>query len=670
MKKTEARTRIRELRREIRRHDRLYYVDARPEISDFEYDRIYRELVDLEELFPDLGSDTSPTRRVGGAPVEGLEPFTHRVPMLSLDNTYSLEELRSWYGRVSRSLGRAPRALSVELKIDGVSLAAHYERGRLVAAATRGDGFVGDDVTANARTIRSLPLVIDTDLERLEVRGEVFMPRSVFAELNASRREAGQPEFANPRNATAGAIRLLDPKVAAARRLSMWCYQLVDESVRVGGSHVEDLETLASWGFPVCPGFARCDSMEAVEAKITDWAAERSGLDYETDGVVVKVDALEERDALGATARAVRWAVAFKYPPEGSTTVVADITVQVGRTGVLTPVAQLAPVRVGGSVVSRATLHNFDEVRRLDVRVGDTVTVAKGGDVIPKVVGVQLDKRPSQACAVVAPNHCPSCGTEVETGEGVVAIRCPNPSCPAVIEARLRHFVSRKAMEIEGLGERGLKLLIDKGFIEDAASLWDLDAEILEKLPGWGELKAANLIRELDEARSRPLHRLLFGLGVPLVGEGAARSLAEEFASLEAIAAAEPAKLEIIDGVGPKMAQSIRWWFGEARNRRLVQRLVERGIDPRLEVEPEKGTRPLEGTTIVLTGTLARSRREVKAELESLGAKVTGSVSKKTSFLVAGREAGSKLDKALSLGVEVLDEEGLEQMLRNLDLEV
>lgn len=662
----EARSRVTELKAVIRRNDRLYYVEAQPEISDFEYDQLFLELKGIEEQFPDLADDDSPTRRVGGAPLEGLAPFRHQVPMLSLDNTYSIDELRAWYERVCRQLGQPPHGLSVELKIDGVSLSMHYREGRLVSAATRGDGEVGDDVTVNARTIRSLPLVLENGPADLEVRGEVFMPRSTFAQVNRERKSAGEPEFANPRNATAGAIRLLDSKQTAQRRLALWCYQLVVAEGAQGSSHVDDLISLGRWGFPVCPGFARCETIDQVERKIARWAQERPQLDYDTDGVVIKVDSRAERNILGATARAVRWAVAFKYPPEGRATVVNDIVVQIGRTGVLTPVADLKPVRVGGSVVSRATLHNFDEVERLDVRVGDRVVVAKGGDVIPKIVGVVLADRPEGTEAVSAPRRCPVCGTEVVGGDEVVAIRCPNPTCPAVVESQLRHFVSRGAMEIEGLGLRSMQQLVAEGHIQDAASLWDLDETTLALLPKWGEVSAGNLLNELREARGRSLNRLLFGLGVPLVGEGAARSLAERFGSLHALASADVADLEAVDGVGPKMAASVGDWFAEPRNRLFVDRLIERGVDPRMEGSDDEADLPLDGKTIVITGTLSRSRREIKQELEALGAKVSGSVSSRTALVVAGQDAGSKLDKAQKLGVEILDEDELSALMRSL----
>jgi DNA ligase (NAD+) len=662
----DASSRIDELRRLIRLHDRLYYVLASPEISDYEYDQLFAELLRLEAEHPDLVTLVSPTQRVGGEPVDGLEQVPHATPMLSLDNSYSKLELRAWHDRVSRELGGTPGGLAVELKIDGVSMSLIYSDGLLLRAVTRGDGVVGDDVTMNARTIRGLPLEVAEAPPQLEVRGEVYMARSVFEALNRSRREAGGPEFANPRNATAGAIRLLDSREAARRRLSLWCYQVVAAQGWQLTSHVADLERLRELGFPISPGLAHCDDLDEVEGLIDDWEDRRTDLDFETDGVVVKLDRAEERDALGATARAVRWAVAYKFPPEGKTTMVRDIIVQVGRTGVLTPVAELEPVAVAGSTVSRATLHNFDEIARLDVRVGDTVLVTKGGEVIPKVVGVVSGERPLDAEVFATPSSCPVCSTPVVREAGEVALRCPNPKCPAVVASRLRHFVSRGAMDIEGLGDKSLDQLAREGLVTDIASLWELDSERLLQLEGWGEVSASNLVRELDEARQRPLHRLLFALGIPQVGEGAAKLLASRFGGLGALAVAVPEQIEEIEGFGPVTAASVAQWFADPENRALLQRLAELGIDPREETQATGDDRPLDGLRFVITGTLSRPRGEYKERLEELGARVAGSLSRKTSYLLAGADPGGKLAKAAQLEVEVLDEQGLERVVREL----
>ena len=657
--------RVEELRQLLRRHDHLYYVLAAPEISDFEYDQLFSELKKLEEAHPEILTPNSPTQRVGGQPLDGLVQVAHAHPMLSLDNSYSKDELRAWFARAERELGRDPGDLAAELKIDGVSISLIYENGRLVRAVTRGNGMVGDDVTVNARTIRGLPLVLEKAPSELEVRGEVYMARSTFSELNRVRREAGEPEFANPRNATAGSIRLLSSREAARRRLSVWCYQLSRATDRDTTSHVEDLQWLAELGMPVSPHFERCSTLDQAEAFIDLWEEKRKQLDFDTDGVVVKLDGDVQRAALGATARSFRWAVAYKFPPEGRTTVVRNVVVQVGRTGVLTPVAELEPVALSGSTVSRATLHNFDEVERLDLRIGDTVWVTKGGEVIPKVVGVVTSERPTDSEPVAVPTHCPSCKTEVVREEGEVALRCPNPRCPDVVAARLRHFSSRGAMEIEGLGGKKLDQLVAAGLVTDEASLWDLDAETLAELPRWQETSANKLLAELEAARSRPLHRLLFALGVPGIGERVAKQLARRFPSLPALAAARAEEIEAIDGVGPSLSSSLTKWFADDRNRGLIDRLRSRGIDPEEEEIDDTGEQPLTGMTVVVTGILSRSRREVKARLEGLGAKVVGSVSKKTTHLLAGTDAGGKVTKARSLGVDVVDEEALERLIED-----
>ncbi len=659
---SQADRRAAELRRLIREHDHRYYVLAEPSISDFEYDRLFAELSDLEEKCPELQSPTSPTRRVGGEPLAELEQVAHAVPMLSLDNSYSREELHAWHDRVGRDLGREPSGLAAELKIDGVSISLVYSQGRLLRAVTRGDGTVGDDVTANARTIRGLPLEVDGLPSSIEIRGEVYLPRSVFAELNDERRSAGEREFANPRNAAAGSIRLLDSRAASRRRLALWCYQVAQTGAGGQPSHVAALRWLVDLGFPVSPGFERCAGLAEVESFVDRWQEQRHGLDYDTDGIVVKVDSVSEQHELGHTARSVRWAIAYKFPPEGQTSVLEDVVIQVGRTGVLTPVALLQPVRIAGSTVSRATLHNFDEVARLDVRVGDTVWVAKGGEVIPKITGVVTSKRPAEAEPITPPEACPVCGTAVVREAEEVALRCPNPACPAVTASRLRHFVSRGAMEIEGLGSRTLDQLVEAGLVTDEASMWDLEAATLAGLPGWGELSAARVLQELDQARQRPLHRLLFALGLPHVGERASKLLAARFGSLEKLAAAETDDMVELEGIGPVIAESVRSWMAAAENRELIARLVARGVNPQEEERPET-ERPLAGKVFVLTGSLSSPRHEIKQRLEALGATVAGSVSARTTYLVAGEKAGSKLDKAKKIGIEILDETGLERML-------
>jgi DNA ligase (NAD+) len=656
--------RIAWLRREIRRHEHLYYVRAKPEITDLAFDGLMAKLRSLEEAHPELVTPDSPTQRVGGAAVDELPQTRHVTPMLSLDNSYNEDELEEWYRRVTRVLRREPAGLVAELKIDGVSLSLIYENGVLSHAVTRGNGEVGDEVTGNARTIRAVPLSIPDRLTLVEVRGEAYIPHGVFGALNRARREEGEEPFANPRNAAAGSIRLLDPRECARRKLAFFAYQVPRLRGATFTRHSETLERLAEWGFSVNPGWRRCGSLSEVHAFVAEWGSKRSHLGFDIDGVVVKVDSFEEQGVLGATAKFPRWAVAYKYPPEGERTRVRGIAVQVGRTGALTPVADLEPVFLAGSTVSRATLHNADEVARLDVRVGDTVWVAKGGDVIPKVVAVDPDARPRDARPFHMPDACPACGTAVVREPGEVAVRCPNRACPGVRRQRLFHFVSRAGLDIEGLGKRMVEQLTEQGLVSDAASLWELRPERLAELPQWGEKSAANLLSELEEARRKPLWRLLVALGIRHVGEKAAKLLAMRFGELEALSRAHQAELEEIEGIGPTIARSVVAFFADRENANLVRRLRAHGVDPHEQVVAQAGAaNPLGGLTFVLTGTLSRPRERVAELLQNAGAKVTESVSRKTSYVVAGADCGGKLAKARQLGVSVLDEEGLRRVL-------
>lgn len=658
----EVRQRVEWLRQEIRRHEYLYYVLAKPEISDYQFDQLMAELKALEATHPELVTPDSPTQRVGGAVLDELPQVRHELPVLSLDNSYNEGELAEWYARVTRALGHPPDHLVAELKIDGVSLSLVYEQGLLVRAVTRGNGEVGEEVTANARTVPTIPLRLPQPLPLVEVRGEVYMPREVFLQLNRRRREEGEEPFANPRNATAGSIRLLDSAECARRGLRFFAYQIARLVGEQLSYHSQALEKLAAWGFATNPGWRRCPDLACVHAFVQEWGAQRRSLPFDIDGVVVKCDNLEEQKALGATSKFPRWAIAYKYPPEGERTQVRAIVVQVGRTGTLTPVAELAPVRLAGTTVTRATLHNADEVARLDVRVGDTVWVEKGGDVIPKVVAVDTSARSPQAQPFLMPTHCPACGTAVAREPGEVAIRCPNPSCPAVVKAQLRHFCSRAGLDIQGLGEQRLEQLLREGLVSDPASLWDLDWERLASLPGWGKKSAENLQRQLEAARQRPLWRLLVALGIRHVGERAAKLLAERFGSLDALARASQEELEAIEGIGPVIAQSVVSFFASEQGRRLLSRLRERGLDPRQQ-PPQPAAKPLQGLTFVITGTLSRPREQVAALLETAGAQVADSVSRKTSFLVVGEGPGSKLEKAKALGVPLLHEEQLKALL-------
>jgi len=651
----EAARRAHELRDELRRHERLYYVENRPEITDAEFDALMRELVALEQRYPELASADSPARRVGGEPAEGFATVTHQSPMLSLENAYSWEEAEAWRGRLRRALGGSePSGYVTELKIDGLSVSLRYEGGLLVRGATRGDGVRGEDVTANVRTVRSIPLRI-ARTEPLEVRGEVYYSKKSFQRLNAEREAEGEPLFANPRNAAAGTLRLLDSRITARRRLGAWLYAIAAGS-GAPASQAESLEQLRDWGFPVNPHWRRCASFEEVRAFLEEWAEKRHRLDFETDGVVIKVDDRELQEQLGSTAKSPRWAVAFKYPSEEAETVVREISARVGRTGVLTPTAHFDPVLLGGTTVRRATLHNYEDLARKDVRVGDTVIVEKGGDVIPKVVRVLLEERPADAPVFVMPERCPACADPIVREPGEVASRCVNPACPAVVREALRHFCSRRAMKIEGLGEKLIDQLVTAGLLTDVASIYDLKSADLTNLERWGEKSASNLLEEIDRSKGNDLSRLVFALGIRHVGEKAARSLARHFGSLDRLGGASEEELQAVEEIGPNTAAAVRAWFSHPRHRDLVEKLRRQGLNF-AEHQPSAAARegPLAGRTAVITGTLPGiAREEAAARLEAAGAKVAGSVSKKTDFLVAGDAAGSKLERAKALGVRIV----------------
>ena len=652
------------LQSEVARHQDLYYRLGRPEIGDREFDALFAELVALEASHPELARPDSPTRRVGGEPIEGFSPVRHEPPMQSLDNTYSLDELRAWAERAQRLAPDAELSFVAELKVDGVSISLRYDDGVLVQAATRGNGTTGDDVTVNIRTVRNLPLRLrGTAPARLLVRGEVYMPRSVFRRLNEARDEAGEPLFVNPRNATAGSVRLLDSREVAARRLAAAAYQAVAEELPAD-RHARNLERLVEWGLPVHAEWRACKSLDEVEAYIDEWRERRHELDFETDGVVVKIDDLTLRERLGSTAKAPRWAVAFKFEPERVETRVSGITVQVGRTGVLTPVAELEPVFVGGSTVRRATLHNYEDLARKDVRVGDVVFVEKGGDVIPKVVEGRLDARPDGAAPFELPSTCPECGEAVVRFADEVAWRCVNPVCPAVIVESIRHFVSRNAMDIEGLGDERIAQLHGAGLLPDFPALYELTREQLTPLEGWGERSAENVLASIAASRGRTLDRLLFALGIRYVGERVARLLAAAFGSLAAVAAAREAELLTVPEVGAKVAAAVRAFFADPRQQRRLSALVAAGVEPPPVERSEASVGPLAGRTLVLSGKLVgMTREEATARLEALGARVASSVSKKTDLVIAGEEAGSKLAKATQLGVPIASEERLAALL-------
>ncbi|MGQ9635186.1 MAG: NAD-dependent DNA ligase LigA [Bryobacteraceae bacterium] len=661
MSDTAARKQIELLREEIRRHEYLYYVLDQPEITDAEYDELVRRLKKLEEAHPEWVTPDSPTQRVGGKPREGFVKVRHSSPMLSLDNALNEAELRDFDRRVRELLGGAPCQYVAELKLDGLSMAAHYREGILVQAVTRGDGIEGEDVTENARTIRSLPLRVRDGLETFEVRGEVILNRRAFERLNQEREAEGLPRFANPRNAAAGSIRVLEPAITAARRLDYYAYFLLVDGQPYPETQWGALETLVKLGFKVNPHRKLCSTFDQLLEFCRHWQERRHELPYETDGVVVKVNSVEQQRALGWTAKAPRWAIAFKFPAQQETTEVLNIEAQVGRTGVLTPVAHLKPVQVGGVTVSRATLHNEEEIERLGVQIGDTVLVERSGDVIPKVVRVVAQgshRRPFRM-----PQHCPVCGGKVVRQEGEVASRCINTNCPARLKESLLHFASRNVMDIDGLGEALVDQLVDRGLVKSVADLYQLQPEQLMELERMGKKSSEKLVANIQASKRQPLPRVIAGLGIPFVGERTAQFLAETFGSLDAIAAAEEETLQRAEEVGPKVARSIRQFFQEDRNRELVERLREAGLNFHHRRVVKKGG-PLEGKVFVLTGTLPHwTREEAKARIEAAGGKVTGSVSKNTHFLVAGEDPGSKLARARELGIPVLDEAQLVSML-------
>jgi len=650
---SEAARRIDGLRSEIRRHERLYYVENRPELTDAEFDRMMSELADLEKTHPDLATPDSPTRRVGGDPAEGFATVAHALPMLSLENAYSWDEAEAWRARVIRVLGEDPGGYVAELKIDGLSIALRYEGGVLVRGATRGDGFRGEDVTDNVRTIRTIPLRI-ADTESLEVRGEVFYPRSAFRKLNAQREAAGEPLFANPRNAAAGTLRLLDSRITAKRGLAACLYSIA-QAGDLPGTQAEALERLRALGLPAHPFWKRFATFGEVRQFVEEWETKREDLDFETDGVVIKVDDRRLQEELGSTAKSPRWAFAFKYRPEDATTVVREIQIHVGRTGVMTPVAHFDPIVLAGTTVKRATLHNYEDLARKDVRVGDTVVVEKGGDVIPKVVRVVPEKRPAKSVPFEMPQSCPVCGDPVAREPGEVATRCVNPACPAVIREALAHFCSRRAMKIEGLGGKLVDQLVGEGLLSDVASIYALKGESLAELDRWGEKSASNLIAEIEQSKQNDLSRLLLALGIRHVGEKAAGTLARKFGSLDALMEASEEDLQGVEEVGPNTASAVTAWFSHPRHRELVERLRSHGVNFLSKEKRPAADGPLAGKTVVLTGALPGVTRDEAARiLESAGARIASSVSKKTDYVVAGEAAGSKLEKAKSLGVETV----------------
>jgi DNA ligase (NAD+) len=664
--------RVHALRERIRHHEEQYYIHDAPEISDAEFDALMRELAELERAHPELADPDSPTRRVGGRPAEGFESVAHLTPMLSLENAYNEEGLAEFHARICRGLDLpelTPLPYVAELKIDGLSIALTYERGRLVRGVTRGDGVMGENVTPNVRVMRSVPLVLRGEVPpRMEVRGEIYLPRAAFVQMNEDREQAGLPAFANPRNAAAGAVRTLDPGAVARRGLRAFTYQVVlpPSEPAPEPTHAGVLERLAGWGCPVEAHWARCAGLDQVVAYTQRWQQGRTSLPFETDGVVVKLDDLALRERLGATAKFPRWAVAFKFPADQATTTLLRIDVNVGRTGAVTPFAVLEPVRLSGTVIQMATLHNEQEIARRDIREGDRVIVEKGGDIIPKVIGPVPSGRPADAQPWRMPTICPSCGSRLVKPDDEVVWRCENVSCPARVRRALLHFASRRALNIEGLGESLVDQLVAKGFVRDYADLYGLTVDALAALDRMGPKSAANLVGEIDRSRQAELWRLLHGMGIRHVGEGGARALADHFGSVAALQAASVEALEVVSDIGPVVARSVRSFFDEPHNTDMLARLAEAGV--RMQTEPASASpsvqQPLAGQTFVLTGTLDHLSREQATEaITRLGGTVTGSVSRRTTWLVVGRDPGSKLATARALGVKELDEAALQALI-------
>ena len=657
-----------ELREKIRHHEYLYYVLDQPEISDAAFDRLMEQLKKIETEHPELRTPDSPTQRVGGVPREGFQQVRHKTPMVSLDNAFSFEALGEFDRRVRELTGRAKVDYVAEHKFDGLSLSLLYEEGSLVRGVTRGDGTTGEDVTPNVRTIRSIPLAIDAALLKkaglpgdFEVRGEAIMSRKAFQELNQQQSEEGGKIFANPRNAAAGSIRMLDPKITASRRLDFFAYYILVDGRYAKKRLSEVLETLGTLHFKASDDWKLCSSLAEVERYIETWDGRREKLEYEIDGIVVKVDEISLQNELGFTAKAPRWAIAYKYPAHQETTVVNEINVSVGRTGVLTPVAFLEPVQIGGVTVSRSTLHNMDEIERLGLHAGDTVLIERAGEVIPHVL--QVVKHGKEEKRFRMPDKCPECGTKIHKDEEGVAYRCVNVSCPARRRESLLHFASRHAMNIDGLGDKLVDQLVEKGIVKDFADLYKLDVDTLAGLERMAEKSAQNLIDEIVASKKNSLARLIYALGIRFVGERTAQLLAAHFGSMEKVAEANEEELTGVTEVGPKVAEGILEFFSEHANRKLIDRLRAAGVNMKEERAAPKSAK-FAGMTFVFTGTLAnRTREDAEALVAAHGGKAGSSVSKKTNYVVVGTDPGSKFDKAKSLGVPILDEAQFEKLL-------
>lgn len=664
MNKTEAEKAIKKFRREIEYHNRKYYQDAKPEISDFEFDQLMQSLIALEGKFPELVTSDSPSQRVGGAPLKGFKAVQHRVPMLSLDNTYSQSELLDFDGRVKRFLSKDSIDYFVEEKIDGVSITLTYENGNLVLGATRGDGRQGDDITENIKTIQSIPLRLSSENSKikipklLEIRGEAILRRKSFEAINQEKEKKGEELFANPRNACAGTLKMLDSKIVAARRLDALIHGLAHlEGGPELNTQQEALDYLRSLGLNTVHHSAVCKDMESIWKFVETFAKKKDSLDYDVDGLVVKVNRFDYQRALKSTNKSPRWAIAYKYPAERAETILEDIKIQVGRTGVLTPVANLKPVQLSGTTVSRASLHNADEIQRLDVRIGDWVRVEKSGEIIPKVIEVVKEKRKTHLKKYEFPKKCPVCGGKAEKVSEEVAVRCMNLACPAQLKGRVRHYAQRSAMDIEGLGAVWIDTFVDKGILKDLSDIYSMNFDQIKNLERMGQKSTENLFKGIEESKKRPLERLIFGLGIPDVGERGAYLLAQKFRNLENVMKASQEDFEAIREIGPVTARAVLDFFKEKGTRDIIAKLKKAGV--RLDkVEAVKTADFFSGKTFVVTGTLSRHERgEAEALIRGLGGHPSGSVSSKTNYLVVGETPGSKVEKAKQLGIKILTEE-------------
>ena len=654
--------RIKDLRDEITYHEKKYYVDIEPQISDYEFDQLVKELGRLEGRFPELVTPESPTQRVGEKPVEGFPTVRHKLPMLSMDNVYSVRELEEFEQRVRKLLPGQQIEYVAELKIDGLGISILYRGGKYVQAVTRGDGVQGDDVTANVKTIKSLPLVIP-DAREVEVRGEIYLPFESFQKINREREAKEEALFANPRNAASGSIRLLDPKEVASRKLDVFLYSIYIEGAELA-SQWENLQTIKKLGFKINPHSRLCRTLGEVVDFWGEWTEKRDSLDYDADGVVIKVNSTGQRQALGVTSKFPRWAISFKFPARQATTRLNGIVVQVGRTGALTPVAELEPVRLSGITISRATLHNEDEIKRKDIRIGDYVLIERSGDVIPKIVGPMKERRTGREKIFVMPTRCPVCHSEAFRPEGEAIARCTNPSCPAKLRESLLHFAARRAMTIEGLGEALVDQLLEKKLVRSIPDIYALKYDDLVDLERMGPKSSENLLDEIQKSKSNDIARLIFALGIRHVGERLAQTLAAHFRGIDMLAAAGVEELTAVEDVGLVVAESIAFFFKQPENRDLLRKLKAAGLNFAAKKGEAKGDQPLAGKTFVLTGGLDRfSRDEAKDAIERRGGTVTDSVSKKTTYLVVGKEPGSKFAKAQKLGITILNEKDFSKLI-------